>query len=107
MTEGTKAVGAPTCVDPLDVIASHEDLCRAVLRLGQVARLHQAEAARTIRGGTSMTSREVGDAWDSANVLLAEAAAELDRVQATMAAQIRAVVEVVSLAEDAATGRRR
>lgn len=107
MTEGTQAVGAPTCVDPLDVIATHEDFCRAVTRLGQVSRLHQAEAARTIRGGACMTLSEVGEAWDSANALLAEAVAELDRVQAAMVAQIRAVVATVSDAEEAANRPRR
>lgn len=104
MTEGSQAVGAPACLDAFDVIASHEDLCRAVLRLGQVARLHRAEAARAILAGSALTSREVADAWVSANELLVQASAELDRVQARMAAQINAVLAAVSAAEEAASG---
>ena len=99
MTEGTPALGAPPRVEGLAVINAYVALSRAMLRLGQIARLHHAEAARALSASSTTTTREVADAWISVNAMLTKAVDELTEVEATMASQIREVAAAVGAAE--------
>jgi hypothetical protein len=69
----------------------YERLKTAVLRLEQVSRLHQAEAATAMATGTAGSPRLIAEAWTSANGLLAQAVADLRSAETALAAQTRAI----------------
>jgi len=98
MTEAPSGLVAQPRVEALVVIDDYIALSRAVLRLGQIGRLHQAEVLQP-RGAGTDSQQELLEAWRSANELLIQALEQLSVVEAGMAERRRSVIAAVAAAD--------
>jgi hypothetical protein len=104
MTEGTPADGAPTRVDLDNCVVAIDCLFSAWLRLGQLARLHDEEAARALENYRHLSVREAAAAWREVGTTLAATALRLEELETAVREQrhhLAAIVKrVIQLTEN-------
>jgi hypothetical protein len=87
MTDGTPADGAPTRVELDNCVIAIDCLFSAWLRLGQLARLHDEEAARILADYRDTSVREAAAAWRELPAKLTDTVLRLEQLEAAVREQ--------------------
>ncbi|WP_270935990.1 hypothetical protein [Falsiroseomonas oryzae] len=98
MTEGIPADGAPARVPPEDFIVALDQLFAVWVRLNQLARLHDDEAARILAEYRSFTVGEAVEAWREVNRKMTETVHRLEWIETTMRGQRDGIVGALETA---------
>jgi hypothetical protein len=87
MTQGTPADGAPTRAELDNCVIAIDCLFSTWLRLGQLARLHDEEAARALENYRHLSVREAAAAWREVGATLAATAVRLEELETAVREQ--------------------